>query len=276
MSLAADRSDVVAVQRLRAQVFGAEFGLRSPGGLDTDEFDDRCDHLIVWFERDEPEPGQGPADGVGTAAAPQAVATYRLLPSHSNDAFPLATGLYAHQEFGLAPLESLLDRTVEAGRACVHPDHRGGAAIALLWSGIARYLHLTGHRYLIGCASMPLDDGPSQAAGLWDLVRESHLAPPWRRCRPRHGLPIGGVPRPERTVVPPLLRGYLRLGAWVCGPPAWDREFNTADFLVLLDLTITDRRYLRRFLGDAVEAAVGPAADPVSEGAGPFGTGSPA
>ncbi|MBM9477692.1 GNAT family N-acetyltransferase [Nakamurella flavida] len=243
LALDTDASDVHAAQRLRHDVFLAEFGSTPDGagadicrsGRDVDEFDDRCDHLIVWFDTDH-----GPS---------QAVATYRLLPPHANDADPRATGLYAHGEFGLAPLESLLDETVEAGRSCVHPDHRRGGAIALLWGGIARYLHLTGHRYLLGCASVPLADGAGNAAAVWDLVRDNHLAPPWRRCRPRRILPLGGTPRPARADIPPLIRGYLRLGAWVCGPPAHDDALGSADFLVLLDLAVADQRYLRRFLG---------------------------
>ena len=268
LALAADARDVRAAQRLRHDVFLAEFGssptpAAAPAGReparDADEFDDRCDHLIVWFDTDHAEP--------------RAVATYRLLPPHANDADPRATGLYAHAEFGLAPLESLLDETVEAGRSCVDPDHRGGAAIALLWGGIARYLHLTGHRYLLGCASVPLAQGPGDAAALWDLARERHLAPPWRRCRPRNGLALGGIPRPDRPAIPPLIRGYLRLGAWVCGPPALDDTLGSADFLMLLDLAAADQRYLRRFLGgDAVlhtwdgSGSEGPAALGVGNG----------
>lgn len=133
------------------------------------------------------------------------------------------------------PLESILDDTVEIGRACVRPDHRGGSVIAMLWRGIASYLDMTGGRFLLGCASMELTDGGRSAASFWDLARDHHLAPAHRRCRPRDPVAIGRLPRAERLVVPPLLAGYLRMGARVCGPPAHDRMFGTADFLLLLD-----------------------------------------
>src|SRR6478609_5910819 len=112
--LATSGADVLAAQRLRHSVFAAEYGAMMPG---PDELD---------------------RDG-GTA--PQAVATSRLLPPHSNDAAPRGAGLDADREFGLMPLERLLNSTVEVGRACVHPNHRSGAPMSLLTGGIARYLH---------------------------------------------------------------------------------------------------------------------------------------
>lgn len=237
LRLAVSQDEVAAAQRLRQKVFSGEYGARTPGppDLDRDEFDDRCDHLIVWYR-------------VG-GEPPRAVATYRLLPPHSNDASPRGSGLAADREFGLMPLERLLDRTVEAGRACVHPDHRTGAVVSMLWSGVARYLHLTGYRFLLGCASMSVSDGGRNAAAFFDLAVAGHLAPAERRCRPRRPVAIGGLRRAAEPTVPPLLRGYLRLGAQVCGPPAHDEMFGTADFLLLLDIRTVQPRHLRRFLG---------------------------
>ena len=237
LRLATSEAEVEAAQRLRHDVFGGECGARTPGppGLDRDEFDDRCDHLIVWYRA---VPDQ-----------PQAVATYRLLPPHSNDASPRGSGLAADREFGLMPLERLLDRTVEADRACVHPDHRSGGVLSMLCSGVASYLQLTGYRYLLGCASMSVQDGGRNAAAFWDLAVTRHLAPAEQRCRPRRPVAIGGLQRPDQPTVPAVLRGYLRLGAQVCGPPAHDEMFGTADFLLLLDLHAVEPRRLRRFLG---------------------------
>jgi len=236
--LAASQADVIAAQQLRDRVFADECGAATPGpdGLDRDEFDDRCDHLIVWSH------DRG-------SATPHAIATCRLLPPHSNDAAPRGAGLYANREFGLMPLERLLNSTVEAGRGCVHPDHRSGAAVSLLAGGLARYLHLTGYRYLLGCASMDLADGGSNAAAFWDLALTSHLTPAERRCRPRAPIAIGGLPRADQPTVPALLRGYLRVGAKVCGPPAYGQMPCSADFLMLLDLRDANLRYVRRFLG---------------------------
>ena len=128
-----------------------------------------------------------------------------------------------------------------------------GALIVLwlLWGGIARYLQLTGYRYLMGCASISLADGGGTAAAFADLVTSRHLAPTDLRCSPRIEFETRGISRPRQAKVPPLLRGYLRLGAVVCGPPALDSAFGTADFLILLDLETADPRYQRYFLGGA-------------------------
>lgn len=239
LRMAANQAEVLAAARLRDQVFTVDCGARTPGpaGLDLDDFDDLCDHLIVWHTSALGEPET-------------AVATYRLLPPHANDCTPRRLGLYAQSEFDLTPLEPLLDNTIEAGRACVAADHRGSAAIGLLWAGIARYMLKAGARYLIGCASVSLADGPGQAALFHDLARARHWAPPEQQCRAWWPMPTAGVPRPERLRIPPLLHGYLRLGAAICSEPAWDERFGCADFLILLDLHHTDPRYLRRFLHD--------------------------
>ena len=231
--LATSQADVIAAQSLRYGVFAPEMGARTPGqpGLDADEFDDLCDHLIVWHR----SPGQ-PVEAVGTC---------RLFPPHRNDRHPRGAGLWADRVFGLMPLEPILDRTVEVGRACVRSDHRGGPAISMLWRGIGSYLALTGNRYLLGCASIDLHDGGRSAASLWDLVKD-HLAPPIRRCRPRDPVPIDRWSAPRNPTIPPLLAGYLRVGAQVCGPPGYDELSGAANFLLLLDAGAADLTRLRR------------------------------
>ena len=230
MRLASNAADVVAAQQLRRECF-ADRGAGNGEWAAVDAwasqrveqyFDDRSDHLIVWHQ--------------GAAGVPQVAATARLLPPHANDAAPRGAGLAADQHFGVRPLERLLNSTVEVGRACVHPDHRGGTALALLTGGIARYQYLTGYRYLLGCASLDLADGGQSAAQVWDLALASHLAPADRRCRPRDPIAIGGLARSPHPVVPPLLRNCLRIGAKVCGPPGYNAATGTADFLLLLDV----------------------------------------
>ena len=234
--VAADAEQVRAAQRLRHRVFAQELGAVLPSSVsdvDTDGFDAYCDHLIIEL-----------------AGGGEVVGTYRMLPPGRSPR------LYADGEFDLAGLAPLREMLVEAGRACVHPDHRGGAVINLMWSGIARYLHLTGYRWLAGCASVPLGDGGVDARHVWELAQRSHLAPPAWRVRPLRPYPVPAqpdpVPRhggPGRAAVPALLRGYQRLGAWICGPPAHDPDFAVADFFVLLALDRIDGRYLRHFLG---------------------------
>ncbi|NES28746.1 GNAT family N-acetyltransferase [Micromonospora terminaliae] len=237
--IADDPTLVAAAQRLRHEVFASELGATlHPGaaGLDTDEFDAHCDHLVVLRE--------------GTD---EVVGTYRLLPPGRTDR------RYADGEFDLTALAPLRDGLVEAGRSCVHPDHRSGAVINLMWAGITRYLHLRGSRWLGGCASVPVADGGTAAAEVWAQVTARHLAPPPLRVTPRRPwfaeAPAADEPElsaaERRALVPPLLRGYLRLGAWVCGEPAYDPDFACADFYVLFSLDRMNPRYLRHFLGEA-------------------------
>ena len=248
LALATGADEVRAARRLRVAVLDSEshsgamgVGLHESSGQHAD---DRCDHLIVWYCGDVRVPS-----GVGERRT--AVATVRLLPPQSNDVAPRGAGVEAGRRFGLAPLERILDSTVEVGPACVEADHRTGAAAALLWSGVATYLQLTGCRYAMGRASVNLRDGGGTAAACWDHARERYLAPPERRCRPRIPLPIGRLERAADPVIPPVLSGLFRIGAVLCGPPAWDENSCTAEFLVLLDTRSVDRRYVRRFLGSA-------------------------
>ncbi|MFF1907513.1 GNAT family N-acetyltransferase [Kitasatospora sp. NPDC058218] len=258
VALARDEDDVRAAQLLRHQVFAAELGalLHSPvAGLDVDPFDEFCDHLLVREGEDGP-----------------VVGTYRLL---RPEAARRAGRLYSDGEFDLRNLAPLRDGLVELGRSCIHPDHRGnGAVINLMWGGIARYLADTGNTWVGGCCSIPLDDGGATAARVWDTVSAKYLAPEEYRVSPHRPWDPTGLPRAERAALPALLRGYLRLGAWVCGAPAHDPDFATADLYVLLSLERTDPRYLRHFLsgpaaptpaaGTAAPGGAEPAPGPVS------------
>ncbi|WP_377268260.1 GNAT family N-acetyltransferase [Peterkaempfera sp. SMS 1(5)a] len=230
VSLAADQADVRAVQQLRHQVFAGELGatLHSPvPGLDIDGFDDFCDHLLVREQ-----------------ATGAVVGTYRML----RPAAALRAGrLYSDGEFELAALAGIRPRMVEVGRSCVHPDHRDGAVIGLMWGGLLRYLQETGCDWIAGCCSLGLADGGGSAAAVWDRVSTRNMSPEEFRVRPHTPWSAEGIARPARTALPALLRGYLRLGAWVCGEPAHDPDFAVADLFVLLSLERTDPRYLRHF-----------------------------
>ncbi|MGW1952933.1 GNAT family N-acetyltransferase [Streptomyces sp. NPDC001920] len=231
VALARDEEDVRAAQRLRYDVFAGEMGalLSTPQpGHDIDAFDAYCDHLLVREE-----------------LSGQVVGTYRLLPP---ERAAVAGRLYSEGEFDLTRVDALRPDLVEVGRSCVHPDHRDGAVIGLIWAGIARYMTDRGHEWLAGCCSIPLTDGGTLAAATWDRVRDRHLAPEEYRVRPlRPWRPT--VPAPAaRHELPALLRGYLRLGAWVGGAPAHDPEFGVADLYVLLSMRRVNPRYLRHFL----------------------------
>ncbi len=230
VSLADAGDEVREAQRLRFQVFKREYSAVMSGGtqgIDDDEFDAYCDHLIVRC-----------------AQTQDIVGTYRvLLPEQAK-----RIGRYYSQgEVFMPRIERQLSDVVELGRSCVHVDHRNGAVIMLLWSAIARYMRHHGHRYLIGCASVSMRDGGIQAALLWDQFKSSCLVDPMLEAFPKNRLQLDEISRSEQAVVPPLIRGYLRLGAKVCGEPNWDPDFNTADFLMLMDLEQIDPRYARHF-----------------------------
>jgi putative hemolysin len=231
--VAREGEEVVAAQRLRHRVFAGEMGAvlhSAVPGLDVDGFDEHCDHLVVR------------EDDTG-----EIVGCYRMLPPERARE---AGMLYSETEFDLRNLAPLRSALVETGRSCVHPGHRGGAVVGLVWAGIARYMYLSGHNWLAGCASVPLHDGGTLAAGVWDTVRRKHLAPAGYRVRPLRPWDPSGIEVAGRTPLPPLLKGYLRLGAWVCGAPAHDADFGVADLFVLLGLDRVDPRYLGYFLGE--------------------------
>ncbi|MFR0355714.1 GNAT family N-acetyltransferase [Streptomyces sediminimaris] len=231
VALARDEADVRAAQRLRHDVFAGEMGAlltTSQPGHDIDPFDAHCDHLLVREEM-----------------SGQVVGTYRLLPP---ERAAIAGRLYSEGEFDLTALDAIRPGLVEVGRSCVHPDHRDGTVIGLIWAGIARYMVDRGHEWLAGCCSVPLADGGRLASATWDRVRAAHLAPQEYRVRPLLPWVPGTAAPAANTELPALLRGYLRLGAWVCAEPAHDPDFGVADLYVLLSMRRVDPRYLRHFL----------------------------
>jgi putative hemolysin len=229
VSLARSGGDIAEAQRLRFKVFAEEMHARLPNshsGLDQDDFDVWCDHLIV---RD--------------LSSLRVVGTYRILPPHQMRA---AGGWYSQTEFDLSRLQHLSASTIEVGRACVHRDYRCGSTILLLWAGLARYMKNSGYRHLIGCASVPLNDGGHLAARLHDEL-QNHLVAPEYRVFPLLPFPHSCLSRATHYEMPSLIKAYLRLGARVCGDPAWDPDFNSADFPLWLSLDNLHPRYARHF-----------------------------
>ncbi|BBZ14693.1 GCN5-like N-acetyltransferase [Mycobacterium branderi] len=235
--LSTDPTLIEAAQRLRHEVFSSEpgFALTGTAGLDADRFDEHCDHLLVR------------EDNSG-----ELVGCYRMLSPAGAIA---AGGLYTATEFDMAALDPLRPSLVEMGRAVVRKDHRNGAVVLLMWAGILAYLDRRGYDFVTGCVSVPVrGDGQepgSQIRGVRDFVLRRHAAPPRYRVHPYRpviidGRPLDEIPAPARPAIPPLLRGYLRLGAQVCGEPAYDAAFGVADFPALLDKNRADTRYLRR------------------------------
>jgi putative hemolysin len=230
LSLASTPQELKEVQRLRYKVFIEAMGLSAlanPEGLDRDEFDAHCDHLIVR-----------------ESATLKVVGTYRVLSA----ARARRVGrFYSENEFDLGRMDHLRSRMVEAGRACIHPDYRGGSVIMLLWSGLADYMRRERCDYLIGCASMSLADGGHNAVAVYRSIAGRHAAPPEYRVTPHLPFPVGSLAPAPATQVPPLIKGYLRSGAWLCGAPAWDPDFESADLFLMLPLANLDARYARHY-----------------------------
>lgn len=230
-SLARNLFEVREAQRLRYKVFAEEMGARVPGheqGIDCDLFDAYCDHLLVRDTENS-----------------EVVGTYRML---SGAQACRLGGFYSDEEFDLTRISHLRDATVEVGRSCVHPDYRNGATIALLWSGIGEYMRRRRYQYLMGCASIGLADGGHYAASVYERLRKSSLSPVEYRVFPRRELPLATLDDTQEVPLPPLIKGYVRLGSYVCGAPAWDPDFNTADLLLLLPVSRMETRYARHFL----------------------------
>ncbi|MCA0375502.1 MAG: GNAT family N-acetyltransferase [Gemmatimonadetes bacterium] len=233
------RADLHAVQALRYQVFHEELGEAAPSGAgrDEDARDPWFHHLMIVHR-----------------ASGTVVGTYRL-----QTAIMAATrfGFYSATLFELGAVPgAILGESVEVGRACVARAHRSGRVLRLLWKGLARYVQWNSKRYLFGCCSL---------AGCDDTV----ALEAWRALHARRVLHDRVLVRPraearaladERTrplltaealnaALPPLFDGYLSLGARVCGAPAFDREFGTTDFLVLLDVQELDAMTYQSFFG---------------------------
>ncbi|HKP41923.1 GNAT family N-acetyltransferase [Mycobacterium sp.] len=247
--LSTDPALIEAAQRLRHDVFTSEPGFALAGaadGRDADRFDEHCDHLLVMEEN-----------------SAELVGCYRMLPPPGAIA---AGGLYTATEFDVRGLDELRPSLVEMGRAVVREDHRNGGVVLLMWAGILAYLDRCGYDYVTGCVSVPVE-GPageaagSQIRGVRDFVRRRHAAPEQYTVHPYRPVRIDGkslddIEPPARIGVPPLMRGYLRLGAQVCGEPAYDPDFGVGDFPALLDKRKADTRYLRRLRSVGAAAAM--------------------
>lgn len=238
LRLASSRPEKIEAQRLRFEVFNLELqlGLTSSlaSGLDQDAHDGHCDHLLVIdTDRD------------------CLVGTYRLL---SFDRVP-SFGFYSESEFDLTNVKRSGLRLLELGRSCVALEYRDGRVISLLFRGIAEYLRRSNADALMGCASVHGTDLP-ELSSIREMLFQRFLSDPSLRVYPRRGFDVPPLPRRSPVdetsafrSLPPLFRGYLRLGAKVCGPPAYDRQFGTTDYFVLARTRDIVARYRRRFLG---------------------------
>jgi putative hemolysin len=243
--LARGPEDVLAAQRLRYQVFYEEMAAEPTPQMaaarrDFDAFDEICDILLVV------DPGRRDGDSV--------VGTYRLL---RQDVAMRHGGYYSSSEYDLSPLlEQLSDarRGLELGRSCVHPSYRTTATIQLLWRGIASYLAAHRIAYMFGCASLPGTD-PAALAPQLSFLRRRFLAPDELRVRalPERyvSMDLGAQDefseRRAMKTLPPLVKGYLRLGCYVGDGAVIDRQFGTTDVFIILPVERIRERYFSHF-----------------------------
>lgn len=234
VSWALHQDEVRQAQRLRYQVFALEMGASLPTtvvGHDIDLFDDYCEHLLV---RDE--------------TTGEVVGTYRVLtPTQAKR----VGSTYSDTEFDLTRLRSLRDRMVELGRSCVHAQYRHGGVILALWGALAEFMARNQLDTMIGCASIPMQHNGAvsgyAAASIWRQVRQTHLASIEYHVTPRLALPVDMLDDSLAVEPPALIKGYLRLGAKVLGPPAWDPDFNSADLPMMMRIADLTPRYLKHF-----------------------------
>lgn len=231
-SLARNEAEIAEAQHLRYKVFAGEMGATLAGahkGMDRDIFDKYCDHLLVR-ESDENK----------------VVGTHRILPP---DRAREAGGHGLQSGFDITRLLHLRNRMVEVGRSCLHPDHRNSTTAARLCDGLVQYMQRGGFDYLIGCAGINMSDGGHVAASLYRKLYRIYGAPTEYSVFPRCPLPLHALNPYLDAPIPPLLKGYLRLGAYICGEPAWNAELNTADMFVLLPASRLRERRKEYFAG---------------------------
>ena len=231
VGLAQTLEDLAECQRLRYLVFNCELGegldASTLSGLDRDQFDFICDHLMVH-----------------DSSSGKLVGTYRMQSGYRAKG---NLGYYGESLFDFSPFESIRGQVLELGRACVHQEYRNAGVLHMLWKGIARYAEKCGARYLLGCSSLTSQD-ESEGMALYEALREKYLAEPGLRTSPKPGHECHSNGRPVQPPSPPrLFRAYLDISARLCGPPAIDREFKTIDFLTLLDLDGIPERVRTRY-----------------------------
>lgn len=226
-----DSTEIQQAFKLRHQVFSSEFNTQlnaQTHGIDRDKFDDACHHLIVKESNSQ------------RIVAYSRIITCDIAKKHH--------GFYTAGEFDLTNVIDHKKRYMEIGRTCVSDDHRSGSAIALLWGQIGQFMINNNIDCLIGCASIPFANGSRQTLAVIDYLRTKHFTTENLRVNPKHPLPHLQNNIDGKSLVPPLLKAYLRMGCKVCGEAHWDKEFNVADVVVLLTKDNINMRYMKHFL----------------------------
>ena len=241
--LAADQEEIQAAQKLRYRVFYEEMGAKpnsdmADKALDFDDFDGICDHLLVL----------DPALGSGGAAV---VGTYRLLRRSMGEKFGR---FYSASEYDISKIVGSDLKFMELGRSCVDERYRNRSTMNLLWAGIATYVRENGVELMFGCASMPGVDLDALAVHL-SYLYHWHLAPETLRPKALPDLYVN-MNRLEKSAIdpkralaqlPPLVKGYLRLGGFVGDGAVIDHQFNTTDVCVMVKTELVTDKYVKHY-----------------------------
>ena len=218
-------------QTLRYRVFAQEMGATLKSGmegLDYDEVDAYCDHLVVF-------------DNVND----KIVGYTRLL---NQDQAKKLGRFYSQNEFKLDKVLALPGRFLEVGRTCVDPDCRGGAVLTTLWSALVQYALEGQFNYLLGCASITPGVSGYAVDAVYRAIDASNIAAPELQVKPLIPVPDALRCQRDESGIPPLLKAYLRFGALVCGEPYWDEDFNCMDLFILLPLDQLQERYSNHYM----------------------------
>jgi putative hemolysin len=233
---AADSEQLIKeAQALRFRVFAKEMGAKlktESEGLDYDEVDSYCDHLIVYDNHNK-----------------KIVGYTRLL---NQDQAEKLGRFYSQSEFHLEQVLTLPGRFLEIGRTCVDPEYRGSAVLTTLWSALVQYALEGQFNYLIGCAS--ITPGPNGFAvnEVYRNIDAKNIAPSSLQVSPSISVPSELRCERDESGIPPLLKAYFRFGAMVCGDPCWDEDFNCMDLFMLLPLDQLQARYSKHYMRDYI------------------------
>ncbi|MPZ09199.1 MAG: GNAT family N-acetyltransferase [Kiloniellaceae bacterium] len=251
--LAEDVAEIRAAQALRYRVFFESMAAKPTPEMaaaerDFDSFDDFCDHLLVFDE----ERGKGPDAVVGT---------YRVM---RREGAARRGQFYTSDEYQIDRLDAYPGEILELGRSCVDPTYRSGATMQLLWRGIAEYVFYHDISIMFGCASLPGTD-PQQLRMPLAYLHHHHLAPPPLRTRavPERYVSMDLLPPDQvkvsegRRALPPLIKGYLRLGGFVGDGAVVDPEFGTTDVCVVVKTDLVTEKYLRHYKRDEQDSTPG-------------------
>jgi len=241
--LARNSSEIAAAQEVRYRVFYDELGARSSGldspeGRDADRFDLVCDHLLVFDTA-----LQGPEHR-------RIVGTYRLLRQEAADE---VGGFYSDNEFELEKLRGRHpgQRFLELGRSCVLPEYRSKRTIEVLWQGIGAYIKEHKVGVMTGCASFHGTVPAAHAEALSFLAQNCRTSPDWdikavagRYCS-MDLMPAEAVSmKSALAAMPPLIKGYLRVGARIGDGCVIDYQFGTVDVFIVMPVKEIAARYI--------------------------------